>query len=137
MPRKRNSIKKETKLLVFNKYNKKCAYCGCDLVMTKKESLETGIANMQIDHLIAFRNRKYTVEELDHIDNLMPSCQKCNFYKKAKSLETYRKFLKELHTRIENTYCVYMGKKYGLIEKINKWNGIFYFELKENLNEKI
>lgn len=128
MARKRKAISSKTKTAVYLKYGKKCAYCGCDLVMTKKESLETGIASMQVDHFIAFRNRKYTTEELDHIDNLMPSCQKCNFYKKSKNIETYRKFLKDLHIRIENTYCVIMGKKYGIIEKINKWDGKFYFE---------
>ena len=136
MARKRVSIPKKVKTSVFNKYGGHCAYCGCDLVMTKKESLEKNMPSMQIDHQVPWRNRNLTEEELNHFDNLMPSCGKCNLYKRAKSLEGYRKFLKELHLRIEKQYCVQMGIKYGLLDNINKWNGIFYFE-KDINNEEV
>ena len=111
---------------VWNKYNKHCAYCGC--LITYKE--------LYVDHLIPqARDRWYKDKEASpvHKDaNLMPSCYRCNHYKRAHSLEVFRNLLRTLHERIEKIYIAKVAIDYNIIN-IAPFNGVFYFEsLEEN-----
>ena len=76
-------IKKINRKEVYDKYNGKCAYCGCDI--TLKE--------MQIDHLVPLY-RNDSDEQLNRgkirtndMSNLMPSCLSCNHYKSTFTLD--------------------------------------------------
>ena len=111
---------------VFNKYDGHCAYCGKE--MKYKE--------MQVDHLIAkASNRpigrdafgKYIYPDINAFENLMPSCRRCNHYKRANSLDTFRYLVKTLHERIHNSYIVKVAEDYGLVDFI-EWDELFYFE---------
>ena len=135
-------MKKIIREQVYNKYNCKCAYCG--------EGLE--YKNMQVDHIIPqidfahFVKNKHpefvpkflehlTENDINHIDNLNPSCRQCNFYKSAHRLEYFRKLITTLHERIMKPFISRLGAKYGIIQ-INDWDGKFYFEKFNPLTEK-
>ena len=115
---------------VWLKYDKHCSYCG----------KEIKFKDMQVDHLTAKRNETYyKIEEMrkyfevqgSHIDsfeNLMPSCRRCNHYKRAYSLEEFRMMIKTLHERLRKIYIVKVALDYGVI-KVNDFNGKFYYEI--------
>lgn len=76
-------MNKKDRLRVYVKYNGHCAYCGRNITY----------GEMQVDHLIPKRYVEIdlaTQEEIDSFNNLMPSCSKCNHYKRAHSIETFR-----------------------------------------------
>ena len=115
------SIKKLTRIKVWNKYGQRCAYCGEPI--TYKE--------MQVDHL-----KPKAFGGSDDFDNLMPSCRTCNHYKRALSLEDYRReWLGRLHERLKKQYTIKVALKYGIIE-LNEFSGNFYFELYERYYPK-
>jgi len=110
----------ELRQKVWLKYNKHCAYCGKELKYK----------NMQVDHLkpiayAPFPNNKNTY--VNSFENLMPSCRRCNHYKRANSPEEFRRLIKTLHERIENQYIIKVAIDYGIVN-IKPFNGIFYFE---------
>lgn len=103
-------IKRKT---IHDKYGGRCAYCGNMI----------SISDMQVDHFKAKRNGG-----TDDISNLMPSCRRCNHYKRAGSLEFFRIKLKTLKQRvIDNTYLGKVAIDYGMVTW-NDWDGQFYFE---------
>lgn len=124
--------KHDLRFRVHKKFNGYCGYCG--KIISIKE--------MQIDHMtpIAFKN---TLQKLDvngmpinsinDFDNLMPSCRRCNHYKRDKTIEQFRKLMETLHERLEKIYINNVAKDYGIIT-IKPFNKIFYFE---QLNRKI
>ena len=129
-------MKKADREIVFMKYVGRCAYCG--EVITIKE--------MQVDHIIPKRNfiwhikNKYKVPEflkhltendIDHIDNLFPSCRVCNKWKSTHPVEQFRKELSEQVKRLNEYSSNYrIAKRYHLVKETDY--GIeFYFELKE------
>lgn len=118
---------KKQRLEVYNKFNGHCAYCG--------KKLE--YKDMQVDHLIPQRRATYKagrgrlpVEQVENFDNYMPSCRRCNHYKRAHNLETFRRYIEEIPQKLANEYIYKVGADYGLVEyhprKIK-----FYFEMTE------
>ena len=61
----------------------------------------------------------------DDIENLNPTCHRCNHYKRAHTLETFRGMIKTLHERTQKIYIC--AEDYGII-KIEPWDGKFYYE---------
>jgi 5-methylcytosine-specific restriction endonuclease McrA len=106
---------------VYNKYDGHCAYCG-------KELEHKG---WQLDHLIPYQRERfgrYTEEQIECFENYMPACRRCNHYKRAHSLEVFRRYIKEIPEKLKETNYIYkVGLDYGIIEEHN-WNGQFYFE---------
>jgi 5-methylcytosine-specific restriction endonuclease McrA len=125
------------KQLIYNKFNGHCAYCGAEIT----------IKEMQIDHIIPqnlfkqYVHNKFqipyfldhlTESDVNHIDNLFPSCRSCNNYKNSNSLEYFRKMLNimlnEKHEYLfKSKSKMQIAINMGCLE-ISKWNGIFYFE---------
>ena len=119
--------------LIYAKYNGRCAYCGEKI--TYKE--------MQIDHIIPqcdfvrhVQGRTFVPDFLDHltqydvnhIDNLNPSCRICNKWKSFHSLEMFREELQNQIKRLNAYSANYrMAKRYGQITE-NKLPITFYFE---------
>lgn len=116
---KRKPISKKLREQVYQKYNGHCAYCGCELK----------IKDMQVDHVLSVARAKWIKDELDlnNIDNLMPSCRSCNYYKDTCSIETFRKNLSTLMERVRKQYIFRLAEKYGMVQEMN-WDGKFYFE---------
>ncbi len=113
---------KKERQLIFEKYEGKCAYCGCELVR-----------GWHIDHLKPIRRKKYNKAECRYpqrecVDNCMPACASCNINKHAMKLEDFRHlvagFMKHLNER--NTQYK-IAKRYGMVTEQEK-PVIFYFE---------
>jgi 5-methylcytosine-specific restriction endonuclease McrA len=92
------------------------------------------IKEMQVDHLVSqfhFKFKmaeKYTDNELNDINNLMPSCRVCNKWKSCHSLEAFRFEIKEQLKRLnEYSSNFRLAKKYGLVEE-KPQSILFYFE---------
>ena len=110
---KRKSIPKKIREQVYQKFDGHCAYCGCELAYK----------DMQVDHVISV----YGKNGSNDIDNLMPACRMCNFYKSIFSLEDFRKNLESLHERLRKPFIYSLALKYGLITE-HKDKIVFYFE---------
>ena len=96
----RKAIPKKIREAVYNKYNGHCAYCGKDL-MPK---------GWQLDHLIPYQRerwKKYSEEEIECFENYMPACRRCNHYKRAHSLEVFRRYIKEIPEKLKETNYIY------------------------------
>lgn len=121
---KHKPIPKKIRVALYDKYNHRCAYCGCDLEYK----------DMQIDHIKSvYANtdfkRVMTNEEMYSVDNLLPTCRQCNFYKSSMDLEVFRKRLSNtLMENLQKTFQYRLALKYGLIEEhITPIK--FYFEM--------
>ena len=97
---------------VHTKYNGRCAYCGKEI--TVKE--------MQVDHLVPKK-----AGGTDDISNLMPSCRRCNHYKRAHSLETFREYLSKMKEKLLGSYLGKIAQDYGMVTW-NGWDEKFFFE---------
>lgn len=119
MSNKRLPITKEIRQQVYDKYDGCCAYCGEEF---------KDIKDMQVDHL-----HPVYLGGTNDIDNLMPSCRMCNFYKSTYTLEKFREQLGLLLGRLDKQFIYRLAKKYQLVEEHkDKVPVKFYFEwLKE------
>ena len=115
-------MKKEKRIEIWNKYGKRCAYCGCLLEYK----------DMQADHYYPQANPELAIfyygVDINSDENFMPSCRQCNYYKGSSLPEHFRYTMKTLHERIDkSTFIVKLGIKYGIV-KIQPFDGSFYFE---------
>ena len=128
-------MKKKTRQLVYNKFGGRCAYCG----------KEIAYKDMQVDHKVPlFRND--TDEQLakagikrgtEDLDNLMPSCRRCNFRKGTLTIEQFRKeLLKQCEGIIKRSFQVKQSIDYGLL-KVSLTPVMFYFEKWEHYKRMI
>lgn len=115
----RKPIPKKIREQVYKKYNGHCAYCGCEL----------DYKDMQVDHVVAV----YGHNGSNDIENLMPTCRMCNFYKSTFSLKGFRKQLETMHERLRKSFIYRLALKYGLVSE-HKINVVFFFE-KDNQND--
>ena len=121
-------LKKIDREQIWLKYNKKCAYCGVEITMKQ----------MQVDHIKPlYRNDNVTTLEVwgvergtDDVDNLNPSCARCNKWKSTYSLETFREIVQTSINRLErDTPNFRLARDYGLL-KVTPDPVIFFFERK-------
>jgi len=123
-------IKKEIRERVWRKYEKKCAYCGCELEYKK----------MQVDHIIPVwrgceNGNPYGLPTgTNDIENLNPSCARCNRWKSAHSLEFFRDEISKQIERLKRDSSNFrMALDYGMITATNKPIE-FWFERCQKLN---
>ena len=109
-------MNKNTRQIVFNKCEGRCAYCGIKLG-----------EQWDIDHILPKVDGG-----TDEIKNLNPSCKECNRYKCHMNLESYRRQLAVLlnekpeylfKSRTKMQVAINMGSIAHTI-----WDGKFYFE---------
>ena len=128
---------KKERTKVYEKFNGHCAYCG--------EKIE--YKNMQVDHIIPqcfwehrLKNnwripdflKHLTITDLNHIDNLFPTCRVCNKWKSAHDLELFRTEIEQQIRRLNDYSSNYrFAKRYGLVKETVK-PIMFYFELEIN-----
>lgn len=108
-------VAKINRNVVYEKFNGRCAYCGKQI----------DIKDMQVDHFKAKRQGG-----TDDFDNLMPSCRRCNHYKRAESLENFRVMLMNMEHKVLDTYLGRVARDYGMVEW-KGWDGKFFFERSE------
>lgn len=118
---KRKAIPKKVREAVYQKYNGHCAYCG-----KKIEYKE-----MQVDHIIPVqreRFKKYSEDEIECFENYVPACRRCNHYKRAHSLDVFRKMIEEIPAKLyRDNYIYKVGLDYGMVEAYEH-KVKFYFE---------
>lgn len=113
------------------KYRGRCSYCG--IVLDGK---------WQVDHLLPLQRvhaykpgswRPVPTGEVSHperhtLDNMMPSCRRCNNDKSDSSLESWRSRLEDSHARLERNYATYYhALRFGLIRPAEP-RVVFFFE---------
>jgi len=101
---------------VYQKYDGHCAYCGKEIEYKE----------MQVDHLHP-KARWYGAGDVDSFENLLPSCRRCNHYKRVYILEEFRRMMFTLHERVSAQYITKVAIDYGIVE-IKPFDGLFYFE---------
>lgn len=127
---KRKPLNKRQREALYNKYNGHCAYCGCEL----------RYEDMQADHIESVYRTEVkrwngreslSDKELNAIENFMPACRSCNFYKGVYTIDTFRNNLKiMLWQNLKCNFNYKMALKYGLITE-NEKEIKFYFEICE------
>ena len=119
-------ISKEVRQIVYDKCGGHCAYCGCEIT----------IKQMQVDHiqphwhtLTEQQATKSGIRKGSHdIENLNPSCARCNKWKSTFNLEQFRTVVETSLDRLErDTPNFRLARDYGLLT-ITKKPIIFYFE---------
>ena len=134
---KRKTLSRKVRQQVYEKYDGHCAYCGCELAYK----------DMQVDHVDpCYRNDpesktgnevKKSADELNQLDNLMPSCRMCNFYKSVSTLEAFRKRLQEtLLPNVERPFQFRLAQKYGLVEVHEKPIRFYFEEVEERRKDE-
>lgn len=112
----------ELRQKVWLKYNKHCAYCG--KILEYKD--------MQVDHMLSKEQYEYLPNinrpNINSLNNLMPSCRRCNHYKRGEDLEGFRRLIVTLHERIQNQYIMKVAIDFKILN-IQSFKGMFYFEL--------
>lgn len=124
-------IKKD---VIYQKFGGRCAYCGHKMK----------IGDMQIDHIIPKSTYSFhmetrhkvpsflshlTIQDMNHVDNLFPSCQVCNLSKLNYSLEDFRNQVSELVNILENKSQTYkMAKRFNFVKTKKVKSFKFYFE---------
>lgn len=132
----RKPIPKNLRLQVYEKYGGHCAYCGCELEYK----------DMQVDHVESIAEKRIAAEyarfeetgrwtvlpdsdfQDDRIENLMPACRMCNYYKGDWKLEDFRNRLTTMLMRnVRLPFDYRLAIKYGLVvENVKPIK--FYFE---------
>ena len=113
---KRKPIPQKIRKRVYEKYNGHCAYCGCELEYK----------DMQVDHITPL----YWHGGENSLENYMPACRMCNFYKSTMTVEKFRQNIQTLHDRLERSFIYRLAKRYGIITE-HKDQIVFYFEKEE------
>jgi CRISPR/Cas system Type II protein with McrA/HNH and RuvC-like nuclease domain len=116
---------KEERIIVYKKYNCRCAYCGKEITFKQ----------MQVDHMspkhLSWMNKVLfegvVIDKTNDIENLMPSCRRCNHYKRGDTVESFRKSMLTLHERIAAHYINKVAIDFGMMI-IKPFSGKFYFE---------
>jgi 5-methylcytosine-specific restriction endonuclease McrA len=106
--------------IVYNKFNGRCAYCGCELK-----------AGFHIDHIEPIRRNSdgsCINPQNELLENMNPSCPSCNIMKHSMTLEQFRDSIKNFVTNLNKYNNQYkFAKKYGLVSE-NDIEVKFYFE---------
>lgn len=116
------AISKKTREAVYQKYAGHCAYCGRAIAYK----------DMQVDHFQPLRSWGIEDAGTDDISNLMPSCRMCNHYKRANTLETFRRYIQEIPKKLRENYICKVGLAYRNIIVVEK-PIVFYFEKWKNI----
>ena len=118
---RRKAIPKKIRIALYEKYNHKCAYCGCDLEYK----------DMQVDHATPLR-----IGGSDDVSNYMPACRSCNHYKSTLDIEGFRNYLSEIHKRLMRDSIPYqVAERFGIVKHLSDDVKFYFEELRGGENE--
>lgn len=110
---KRKKLSQAERIRIYDKCNRRCAYCGCSL----------DYKDMQIDHVQPLR-----CGGADQENNMLPACRSCNHYKATLTVEKYRKHIEGIPERLNRDSIAFaVGKRFGVVEENHK-PVVFWFE---------
>lgn len=81
-----------------------------------------------MDHFVPLRG--WNEAGSNELCNLMPACRRCNHYKRAHDIGTFRRYIEEIPRKLKENYIYKVGLDYGLITEHERPIE-FYFELQE------
>lgn len=119
-------IKQELRVKIWNKFKKRCAYCGCVLTYNK----------MQVDHISPlyrgtsqYELSKYNILKGENKEyNYNPSCPSCNSSKSTFTIEKWRAEINKKTERLKRDSSTYrLLLRFGLVKEVNV-SCRFYFE---------
>ncbi len=123
------AFSKSVRARIYQKYDGHCAYCG--------RAIE--YKSMQVDHYYPQCKEKFYARrcKIDvHAEtNLMPTCRRCNHYKRARTPKQFKELMQTLHERLEAIYILKVAVDFGMVT-LQPFDGRFYFE-KEAANNSI
>lgn len=112
----RKYISKKDRMLIYNKFGGHCAYCG----------IEMEYKDMQVDHVVPLEG--WSKQGSDTLDNMFPACRSCNHYKRARTLEGWRRILEKTPQTLErDCYTYRQAVRFGTVTPTPK-KIVFYFE---------
>lgn len=106
----RKRLTKQERRIVYDKTGGRCAYCGCAISFDE----------MQVDHMISLHNHG-----ADDIENMLPACRECNYYKRGSNPDGFRRKLKKAFAKEKK--CDFVQR---LERKYENWKDKFYYENK-------
>ena len=110
---KRRKLSKADRIQIYDKCNRRCAYCGCDLEYK----------DMQVDHAKSLR-----CGGADEMSNMLPACRSCNHYKATLGVEKFRRYIEGIPHRLNRDSIPFaVGKRFGVVEDHQK-HVVFWFE---------
>jgi 5-methylcytosine-specific restriction endonuclease McrA len=116
-------MKKTDRELIFNKYDGKCAYCGCELT---KGWHADHIKPIVRDFIYQINKQRFETNgicrnpENENLQNYNPSCPSCNTQKNSYTLEQFRENIKQFVNSLNQYSTQYkFAKKYGLVSETN------------------
>ncbi|OLF36647.1 hypothetical protein BTW00_05450 [Psychrobacter sp. C 20.9] len=125
------------------KYGGQCSYCGIELTNRWQadhlEPVEREVIWYKCEKSRTMKSKSGDMRkpEHDHIDNMMPSCVKCNNDKSSMTLDSWRRVIKD-RIKTLNTdpkYASYQkAKRYGLVVETDI-DVVFHFEKYEATND--
>ena len=126
---------KKEREAIYNKYNGHCAYCG----------IELEYKDMQVDHIIPQRRAtakagrgRVSIDVIEDPSNLICSCRSCNHYKRAHSLETFRRYIEEIPMKLSRDNYIYkVGLRYNLIEEHPRKIKFYFEQVEEESNNEM
>ncbi len=103
---------------VYAKCDGRCGYCGREIEMRQ----------MQVDHICSQFLQHQHDGDIHGIDNLMPSCARCNKWKSAERLEFFRSEIQTQVSRLQLRSANFrMALDFGQIT-VNESPIVFHFE---------
>lgn len=118
--------RKEKRIAVYNKFDGRCAYCGCLLN-----------GKFHVDHItpkIEFerdwiKSRNIDLALIDDISNLNPSCRSCNTYKSHFSIEEFRNNIHDQIRQQRRRPTFRIAERFGMVSCNENHKVTFYFEI--------
>ena len=119
MGNKRKSVSKQERESVYRLCNGHCAYCGKKITMRE----------MQVDHFLSHNiGGALDYNNLDTLDNYLPSCRSCNYRKSDMLIEDFRKNIIKLTDVLNRSSASYRDAvRFGQVTE-NKHMQEFYYE---------
>lgn len=106
---------------IYRKFEGRCAYCGSAIEYRQ----------MQVDHYYPQCKEKFYARrckiDVHAEENLMPTCRRCNHYKRARTPKQFKELMKTLHERLEAIYILKVAVDFGMAT-VKPFDGTFYFE---------
>lgn len=129
-------MKKAVRKEIFDKYEGRCAYCGCELengwhvdeIEPCRRIYREDLKVTEAGYKWSQKLQGYTHPERLHIDNQMPACPSCNINKHSMSLEEFRALIAGFMKHLNEVNTQYkIAKRYGLVKEFIE-PVVFYFE---------